>query len=419
MDDNSTEPMLLSSDEDLQDLRSRLDYFFMDPMKKWKLRNKKPWKLLVQIVKIAIFTAQLIIFGSDMSKFVVYKDEMQATFKQLLLKDYDPSNDAVPYPGPDTPYAIYTQADYYSYINFAVKNYANLYTISIGPFAYQTHDMHSVSPIDICLTNYVQADFDASKSSYNYSLYTLRECLSIKDYANASDAIWSDFDVKKFWQKPVNFATLILTTINLPLRSLLIEDVMSGGAEVVCFNVDVTISLDNKNRDGEMKIDLTSSPKTAYCHGFVSSFGRDLLQRRLVNFIVMCFCAISFTLCVRSLIRAFKLMQLTRLVLMFHGRTLSWQERIEFIDPWLVIIVINDIMIAGATLILTFYDDRLLETNNYTLCSFLMGVGNFLSWSGLLRYLSFFKKYNLLLVTLRKSFIHVTRFMLCTIIIYW
>lgn len=405
--------------DELECLRLRLEYNFMDPMKKWQKRNTRPWKLLVQILKLIMFTSQLVVFGTDMSKFITYKDEMQTTFKQLFLKDWDPSADAIAYPGPYVPYAVYTKPDYIHAINYAIKIYSNISDLSVGPFGYQSNSTDTVSPIEICMTHYVQADFEPTKFRYNYSMITLSECNLIENFAPAGSENWLDFDIINHLVKPINFSTLISTSINLPLRTLLIEDATSGDAGIICFNVDVKILFDNRHRDGQIIINLSSTPRRANCQGQLIESGEEMAFRSFLNLVVILFCTLSFSLCVRSLWRAVKLLKSTERVLGRNNRCLNWSDRLDFVDPWLVIIVINDLMIASATLIIASYDERLLETNNYTICSLLIGVGNFLSWSGLLRYLSFFKKYNLLILTLRKSFAHVMRFMLCTILIYW
>ena len=52
------------------------------------------------------------------------------------------------------------------------------------------------------------------------------------------------------------------------------------------------------------------------------------------------------------------------------------------------------------------------------LCSALFGVGNLLVWLGALRYLAFFSKYNILIITLKHAFPRVLRFLLCVLILY-
>lgn len=404
---------------DVETLKYGLEYFFMDPLKKWQSKSTKPWKLVIQILKIVVVTMQLVLFGSDMAKFITYKDEMQTTFKQLFLKEWDPSADAVAYPGPYVPYAVYTKPDFIQAINYAVKIYSNVSELSVGPFGYQSDKVNTVSPIELCMTSYFQADFEPTIFKYNYSMYTSTFCKTIENIACAGDDKWLDFDIRDHLSQPINFATLISLSLKFPLRTLLIEDATSGDAGIVCFNVDIEIFFDNRHRDGQIVIGLTSTPHRAHCQGQITELVTELAIRQSLNATVIIFCSLSTILCIRSLYRATRLISYTDRVLRFNGKTLNRADKFEFIDFWLVLIIITDMMIASATVIISFYDQRLLETDNYTICSLLIGVGNLLSWSGLLRYLSFFKKYNLLIVTLRKSFIHVTRFMLCTMLIYW
>lgn len=51
-------------------------------------------------------------------------------------------------------------------------------------------------------------------------------------------------------------------------------------------------------------------------------------------------------------------------------------------------------------------------------CSVLLGTGNLFVWFGVLRYLGFFRTYNMLIVTLKKAFPSVLRFLLCALLIY-
>lgn len=414
----------LSNGDDVLDqldrLRDRLKYFFMDPLEKWRHRQTRPWKLLVQILKIIMFTSQLVVFGQDMAKFINYKEEMQVTLKQLLLRDWDPSADAIAYPGPYVPYAVYTKTDFIQTVNNAIRVYSNITHAGVGQYGYQSNSSNSVSPIGICLTKYLQADFDPSVFKYNYSMYTSEECTTIDQYADAGSDKWQQIDFRNFLKGPFQFDSLVSLKLDFPLRTILMEDATTGYAEIVCFDLDVAVLFDNRHRIGQIIISLSGNPKMVGCQGHVTeSSGSEFTSRRTLNLIVMFFCIVSFTLCCRSLCRAFNLLRTTECVIRSHARRLEWSDRIEFIDFWLIFIMLNDLMVGFATVIMTFYNGRLLETDNYTTCSLLLGLGNLLSWSGLLRYLSFFKKYNLLIVTLRKSFMHVLRFMLCTTLIYW
>lgn len=415
-----------SGDDDLYALRQRLKHFFMDPLQKWRIKNRKPWKLLIQIIKILLVTIQVIVFGSDMARLITYQDEMQMTFRQLFLKDWDPSADTLGYPGPDSPYAVYTKPEFYDSINYAIRVFSNVPDLSVAPFGFTTNDSKIVSPIKFCTRYYERAEFNPTSLKYNYSISIIEDCKEIENFAPAGAKEWETFDIRKnLLTKPINFNTLVGTILVLPLRTLLIEDATTGESAIVCFEVDITIRMNNRHRDGQITISLESLPKRTQCVGELTD-GRseesdvlDLIVRKVLNILVISFCLLSLLLCFRSMLRAYKMMKNTEAVLYNYGKQMSLTDRIEFVDSWLLLIIFTDILILSSTVIISFYDDRLLETKNYTISSLLLGIGSLLSWSGMLRYLSFFRHYNLLIVTLRRSFVHLMRFMLCTMIVYW
>lgn len=51
--------------DNVESLRRKIKYYFMNPCEKYHARGRKPWKLILQIVKIAIITIQVLI--SDMT----------------------------------------------------------------------------------------------------------------------------------------------------------------------------------------------------------------------------------------------------------------------------------------------------------------------------------------------------------------
>lgn len=48
-----------SMEERTECLRRKIKYYFMNPCEKYHARGRKPWKLVLQIVKIAIITMQV------------------------------------------------------------------------------------------------------------------------------------------------------------------------------------------------------------------------------------------------------------------------------------------------------------------------------------------------------------------------
>ncbi|MEE6506026.1 hypothetical protein FKM82_007472 [Ascaphus truei] len=55
---------------------------------------------------------------------------------------------------------------------------------------------------------------------------------------------------------------------------------------------------------------------------------------------------------------------------------------------------------------------------SYDVCSILLGTSTLLVWVGVIRYMSFFQKYNILIVTLRVALPNVIRFCCCVAVIY-
>lgn len=164
-----------------------------------------------------------------------------------------------------------------------------------------------------------------------------------------------------------------------------------------------------------------------------------------INFAVLLLCLLSFTLCVRSLWRAASLRARTnRFFTIAYKKQLDLDSSLHFLDGWILMILFNDALLVFATgtnLIFQFYlsklsslhvslvnsdfgddeesDGRFLKPSSYNqIGSALLGVGNLLVWFGLLRYLAFFSKYNLLIVTLKHSFSRVFRFLVCVFVLY-
>lgn len=51
----------LEDPENVECLRRKIKYYFMNPCEKYHARGRKPWKLILQIIKIAIITIQVVI----------------------------------------------------------------------------------------------------------------------------------------------------------------------------------------------------------------------------------------------------------------------------------------------------------------------------------------------------------------------
>ncbi|CDQ56930.1 unnamed protein product [Oncorhynchus mykiss] len=125
----------------VEDFRRRLKYFFMNPCEKYRARGRKPWKLMLQILKIAIITFQLVSFGLSNEMMVTFKEENLMVFKHLFLKEYkDQRVDR---------YAVYTKTDVYDHIYYVIDRFINLQNLTVGNHAYEKIE-GEYTPLTLC-----------------------------------------------------------------------------------------------------------------------------------------------------------------------------------------------------------------------------------------------------------------------------
>lgn len=184
-----------------------------------------------------------------------------------------------------------------------------------------------------------------------------------------------------------------------------------------CFDVNVTITYDNSLHGGRMTIDLTSTSRQRRCRNGIVTRGtrhRKTYEKLALNIIVLIICTTSFIFSILSLYRGNKL----RLETLHYfesnlGKELHFSEHFFFFDLWLVITIMNDALTISGTVIKLLLEKRLFESKYFSSCSVLLGLGGFFAWISMLRYLSFFPMYNVLLLTVKRSMPYLLRFSLC------
>lgn len=154
----------------VEDFRRRLKYFFMNPCEKYRARSRKPWKLMLQILKIAIITVQLISFGLSNEMMVTFKDENLLTFKHLFLKGY---RDRTP-----GKYALYTKSDVYDHIRYVIESYTNLQNLTVGNHAYGRKDGQD-SALSLCQELYRNASICPGNDTFDIDPHVEKVCISI------------------------------------------------------------------------------------------------------------------------------------------------------------------------------------------------------------------------------------------------
>ncbi|XP_010383383.1 mucolipin-1 isoform X4 [Rhinopithecus roxellana] len=139
--------------------------------------------------------------------------------------------------------------------------------------------------------------------------------------------------------------------------------------------------------------------------------------RLLFDVVVILTCSLSFLLCARSLLRGFLLQnEFVGFMWRQRGRVISLWERLEFVNGWYILLVTSDVLTISGTIMKIGIEAKNLAS--YDVCSILLGTSTLLVWVGVIRYLTFFHNYNILIATLRVALPSVMRFCCCVAVIY-
>jgi len=81
-------------------------------------------------------------------------------------------------------------------------------------------------------------------------------------------------------------------------------------------------------------------------------------------------------------------------------------------------IIFNDVLLIIGSALKEQIEGRYLVVDQWDTCSLFLGIGNLLVWFGVLRYLGFFKTYNVVILTLKKAAPKILRFLIAALLIY-
>ncbi|XP_068427544.1 mucolipin-3 [Clinocottus analis] len=388
----------------VEDFRRRLKYFFMNPCEKYRARGRKPWKLMLQILKIAIITIQLVSFGLSNEMMVTFKDGNLMTFRHLFLKGYKDHQMGS--------YALYTKADVYDHIHHIINRYINLPNLTVGNLAYESDD-GKYAPLSICREFYRNGSIDPGNGTFDIDPHIDTECVSVYP-----PQLLDDSGLTPRVNFSLDFKRLLSVNIYLTLKTINLQTVRHHELPD-CYDFHITIKFDNRAHSGKIKVDVENDVRIYECRDWNVEGAPGKNDYLLVTFdtVVILACFISLILCTRSVINGVRLQ--SEFNIFFHAysnKIVSLSDRMEFVNGWYILVIVSDTLtIAGSALKVGIQTKYL---TNYDVCSILLGTATMLVWVSVLRYLGFFKKYNILILTLRAAFPNVIRFCCCAAMIY-
>ncbi|KAK7078325.1 Mucolipin-2 [Halocaridina rubra] len=403
-------------------MRRRLKFFFMNPMEKWHARRRFPWKLLLQIVKVIVITAQLCLFAQQRYNHVNYLWDTKISFSHLFIKGWDTSREIQVYPPADGPLAVYKRSDFFEYLDYSISTYARIREEAIGSYLYDYDKNGSVIPPVLCISQYASGHAFIQNNSYILNDNITKTCVDIPpSIANGSD--WS---VKKFLETKnitFDFDLLLNTDFTFELRTIKLRVNLPFDTPE-CYHLTGRVIFDNHEHDGQILVELDVAARVLECDGSIhlaSESSSLKVWRTIMNILSIIVCVVSLIMCVRALYRGYLIMQSTvEFFRRYVGKPLTVDERMEFVNMWYILICINDILIIIGSFLKIGLESKSYEgfLDTWNVCSLFLGVGNMLVWFGLLRYLGFFKTYNVLILTVKKCFPNVLRFSICILMVF-
>ncbi|KAG7296279.1 hypothetical protein JYU34_021404 [Plutella xylostella] len=397
-------------------MRRKLQFFFMNPIEKWRAKRKFPFKFFVQVIKIILVTFQLCLFAHSRYNHVNYTWDNRISFSHLFLLGWDSTREINAYPPGAGPLAVYKVSEFYDTLDYAYAGYFNLTKNSIGPYSYDNENNTMPDPV-FCQYDFKQGVINGFNESYEFNSEIVETCIN---FTRGEPKFKSQLFMKNAGLN-ISFSSLVRAKLMFSIKTI---NFRAAGPITPpdCYRFDIAILFDNEDHDGQMALTLEAEPVELHCKGdqaYVTNNKIDQILRSILNIFVIAICSASLCLCSRAIYRAQLLKELTvQFFRQTYNKELSLESRFEFLNIWYIMIIVNDILIIMGSAIKEQIERNQFKNDQYNICSLFLGTGNLLVWFGVLRYLGFFKTYNVVILTLKKAAPKIFRFSVCALLLY-
>ncbi|XP_042320203.1 mucolipin-1-like [Sceloporus undulatus] len=279
------------------------------------------------------------------------------------------------------------------------------------------------SALMLCQHYYRKGSIDPANDTFNIDPEVITECLGVDPPGKIPSSLDLEESLPDFVEPDrsyrnftLKFYKLINVTIWFKLKAINIQTIINNEIPD-CYTFSITITLDNKAHSGRVKIHLDNKVSIQESKD-PSVYGKgDNGFRMFFDVIVLLICVLSFVLCSRSILRGLLLQhEFTQFFQRCYNQDICLSARMEFVNGWYILLVVSDIMTVSGTVMKIGIESK--NFANYDVCGILLGTSTLLVWVGVTRYLSFFQKYNMLIVTMRVALPNVIRFCCCVAVIY-
>ncbi|CAL1548462.1 unnamed protein product [Lymnaea stagnalis] len=228
----------------VDELRKRNKLYFLDPITKLLNFHGFPWKLTLQIIKLVLITIQVVIFGGQRENIVEYFERSDLTYKHLLLKDWSPAFETLPYPPASGDYAIYSMPNLFEHMNFVMEQYYKLPERSLATIHLnreKTAPRH-VYPIELCFTANSFVEYE--NGTYIVSADVMHNCTFVEPTGEPGN---ETFDIKGDLKRQ-NFTVPFNRTLSISLRFFIQTfhlNLLETHYGPTCYNMSIKVSFQN------------------------------------------------------------------------------------------------------------------------------------------------------------------------------
>jgi len=389
-----------------------LKYFFMNPCQKYKAKNRKPFKLFIQIMKIAIVTAQLICYGTLNQDFTAFKSSNRNVLERSLYQ-YS-KNDS----------KISKKENFYGFVNHIRESYVKMPNETTGNFQIERMNEDNVCnnsvKVELCVTQFAKLN-NGEKNSYDLNT-SIRSCHVLKEWTGF-DEVGKVIPLCNGTNLEIDFIGLIKVEIKFNYQTVWLGT-GTNHFHGKCFEMTSMMKMDNFAQSGLLVELFSCEFHLIKCHGNdddIKYTAQDL-GMLVLDFIIIFFCFSSTILCSRSIYRANRLKNsFQKYYHRKHNKNLDFWDKFEFINLWHFLIILSDVttIIGSIIKVQTINYAKLGEVVDLNSCSIFLAIGCLCLWTGVLRYVGYFHQYNKLVLTMKFALPHVLRFMVCASILYF
>ena len=413
-------PEILSeqTDQNAFKLRKRLRIFFANPVKKFRYQKLSCVPILVHLVLIILVSLDIAVFSLQRSDRVEFLRKNRAAIGEILLGEvFSISEDSVL---GESRFArsqfsgsiIVKKESVWKIIDGIVRNFGNIQNISTGIYRQETISKN-ISALEICVTKF---------SSFRVENQTA--LVNPKVEKTCANSI-----------RVINWASLLSIEIDLSLDTIHVRDYVDSHINPDCFRSRVAMVLTKENNFiARIKLDYRLSTDLVECEGrkrgwesnFIElSTGtvfnmpkniKPILYDALLSFTLL-ISAISLIYSAFQIRESRKLRSQAKTFLREHySYELSIREKLAFFRPSAMSLFVSNIVAIIASIgKFTSQDYALSDSWNSDLLTVVFAFAGLLAWLAMLQYFFHFDLFNTPLLTLRRAFPDIFRYVVCTL----